>query len=94
MATAQLCIGHYIPGTDDSPPASLCQQIPNTWMFQYQMGPQIYDDCLSANRQSSSVLGQDWVDSNSPFSDHVRVLKSLLKSKLNQTALMMSLPQL
>ncbi|KIN05394.1 hypothetical protein OIDMADRAFT_51206 [Oidiodendron maius Zn] len=92
--TTQLCIGHYTPGTDDSSSASLCQQIPNTWMFQYQMGPQVYDDCLSANRQSSSALGQDWVDSNSPFSDHVRVLKGLLKSKLNQTALMMSLPQL
>lgn len=67
---------------------SLAQQIPSIWSFEYQMGPGPYADCLAGSEDSSLVLGRAWTESNSPFSDHIHVLQSLMRSKLDPTVLL------
>jgi hypothetical protein len=82
------------PNVDSSPAFniaanfnSLAQQIPSIWNFEYQMGPGPYTNCLAANEESSVLLGRAWTESNSPFSDHIHVLQSLMKARLNSTIL-------
>lgn len=65
----------------------LCQQIPNIWNFEYQMGMQPYLDAISATEESGIMLGKEWTLSNSPFSDHIQLLQRLLKTKLNALGL-------
>ncbi|KAJ6034002.1 hypothetical protein N7499_010158 [Penicillium canescens] len=67
---------------------SLAQQIPSIWSFEYQMGPGPYADCLAGSEDSSLILGRAWTESNSPFSDHIHVLQSLMRSKLDPTVLL------
>ena len=67
---------------------SLAQQIPSIWSFEYQMGPGPYADCLAGSEDSSLVLGRAWTESNSPFSDHIHVLQSLMRSKMDPTVLL------
>lgn len=84
------------PPSIDSNPAfniaenfdSLAQQIPSVWSFEYQMGPGPYADCLAGSEDSSVALGRAWTESNSPFSDHIHVLQSLMKNKLDPTVLL------
>ena len=61
----------------------LDHQIPDIWSFEYQMGPQRYLDAVS----SSPPLKEAW-QSNSPFSDHIDMLQSLLKMKLDKPNLL------
>ncbi|KND90510.1 hypothetical protein TOPH_04827 [Tolypocladium ophioglossoides CBS 100239] len=60
------------------------QQIPDIWTSEYQMGSRAYVDALVANQQSGFNNGQEWIQSNSAFSDHILVLKQLLLNKLDQ----------
>ncbi|WKT52615.1 hypothetical protein QSH57_003129 [Fusarium oxysporum f. sp. vasinfectum] len=61
------------------------QQIPRIWNFDYQMGSQSYTDALVACPGGfTNRLG--WVQSNSPFSDHIHMLKRLLSSKVGTAA--------
>ncbi|KAE8136790.1 hypothetical protein BDV38DRAFT_271883 [Aspergillus pseudotamarii] len=62
---------------------SLGHELPNIWSFEYQMGLQPYANAFSCSQQFSVTLGKDWIESNSPFSDHIQVLQQLLKSKLD-----------
>ncbi|KAH7127413.1 pyridoxal phosphate-dependent transferase [Dactylonectria macrodidyma] len=61
----------------------LYQQIPNIWSFEYQMGLEPYMDAMAASHDASSMLGKEWIHSNSPFSDHIHVLQCLLKDKFS-----------
>ncbi|KAI5460580.1 pyridoxal phosphate-dependent transferase [Mariannaea sp. PMI_226] len=61
----------------------ICQQIPNIWTFQYQMGLEPYMNAMAATQQSNITLGREWGQSNSPFSDHIQVLQRLLKDKFS-----------
>ncbi|KAK5994847.1 hypothetical protein PT974_03233 [Cladobotryum mycophilum] len=64
--------------------ASFPQQIPNIWTFEYQMGTEPYNDALLRSQLHSLMLGKQWTATNSPFSDHIQVLRSLLQSKLKR----------
>lgn len=68
-------------------PSHLPQQLPNIWSFEYQMGPQAYLSAVAAKEHSSLMIGQSWTDTNSPFSDHIQVLQTLLKGKLDRMSL-------
>ncbi|KAH6892545.1 pyridoxal phosphate-dependent transferase [Thelonectria olida] len=68
-----------------------CQQIPNIWTHEYQMGLEPYRNAITATEEVNRILGKEWPQSNSPFSDHIDVLQTLLKDKLNTT---MFLPHL
>ncbi|TDZ32395.1 hypothetical protein C8035_v012425 [Colletotrichum spinosum] len=57
-------------------------QIPNIWSFEYQTGVEPYVTAMEARQESSMILRKDWAPSNSPFSDHIQLLQSLLKGKL------------
>jgi hypothetical protein len=58
-------------------------QIPNIWSHEYQMGMQPYLNAINATAESSLVLGKDYSFTNSPFSDHIQLLRRMLKDKLN-----------
>ncbi|KAF4337153.1 hypothetical protein FBEOM_9003 [Fusarium beomiforme] len=58
-------------------------QIPNIWSHEYQMGMQPYLTAINATTASSMVLGKDYSFTNSPFSDHIKLLQRMLKNKLN-----------
>ncbi|KAJ4007361.1 hypothetical protein NW766_010045 [Fusarium irregulare] len=58
-------------------------QIPNIWTHEYQMGIDPYLTAINASAESSMVLGKDYSFTNSPFSDHIRLLQKMLKNKLN-----------
>ncbi|KAM0212027.1 hypothetical protein ACHAQD_010017 [Fusarium lateritium] len=58
-------------------------QIPNIWSHEYQMGMQPYLNAINATAESSLVLGKDYSFTNSPFSDHIQLLRRMLKNKLN-----------
>jgi hypothetical protein len=58
------------------------QQIPSIWGFEYQMGVEPYADALARREDSSIMRGRSWIETNSPFSDHIQVLQRLLKSKI------------
>lgn len=68
-------------------PGPLYQQIPNIWSFEYQMGLEPYMDAMAASHDASSMLGKEWIHSNSPFSDHIHVLQCLLKDKFSMMGL-------
>ena len=72
-AISEINIGH----------GAICQQIPNIWTFEYQTGAQPYLDAITTTQESSIMLAKDWIHSNSPFSDHIQVLQSLLKDKFS-----------
>ncbi|KAK1673643.1 pyridoxal phosphate-dependent transferase [Colletotrichum godetiae] len=57
-------------------------QIPNIWSFEYQTGIEPYRTAMAATQESSMALRRDMPVSNSPFSDHIKLLQHLLKSKL------------
>jgi hypothetical protein len=58
------------------------QQMPSIWGFEYQMGVEPYADALARREHSSIMRGRRWIETNSPFSDHIQVLQRLLKSKI------------
>ncbi|OHF02932.1 hypothetical protein CORC01_01690 [Colletotrichum orchidophilum] len=60
----------------------LYAQIPNIWTFEYQTGIEPYLTAMAATQESSMALRKDMPISNSPFSDHIKLLQHLLKSKL------------
>ncbi|KAK0370444.1 hypothetical protein CLIM01_12194 [Colletotrichum limetticola] len=60
----------------------LYTQIPNIWSFEYQTGIEPYLTAMAASQESSMALRKDMPISNSPFSDHIKLLQHLLKSKL------------
>ena len=64
------------------------QQIPNIWSFEYQMGPGPYARCLAENANSSVAPGRAWTEADSPFSDHIHVFLSLMRSKSDPTILL------
>ncbi|KAJ4264259.1 hypothetical protein NW762_005453 [Fusarium torreyae] len=68
--------------TSQAVASSLTWQIPNIWNFDYQMGPQAYSDAISRSRDANSMRSKPWLETNSPFSDHIDVLQQLLKSKM------------
>ncbi|VUC38176.1 unnamed protein product [Clonostachys rosea] len=61
-------------------------RMPEFWGLSHQMGPQAYANALelSLPSPSNALVGLNWVESNSPFSDHIQLLKKLLKTKLKQ----------
>ncbi|KAL2689000.1 hypothetical protein Neosp_003050 [[Neocosmospora] mangrovei] len=59
----------------------MTQQIPNIWSFEYQMGPDIYHDALHSSQTLSHSRGQLWIESNSPFSDHINFIQRELAAK-------------
>jgi hypothetical protein len=64
------------------------QQIPNVWTVNYQTGIQSYCDSMTTGYCSAPPApGLEWKQSNSPFSDHILVLRQLLQAKLNQPKL-------
>lgn len=60
------------------------QQVPRIWSFEYQMGHQSYTDALGAC-PGGFAHGLGWAQSNSPFSDHIQILKRLLLTKVDMT---------
>jgi threonine aldolase len=62
----------------------LLPQIPNIWSHEYQMGLQPYMRALSSSQSTSLILGKAWVETNSPFSDHISTLRHLLRTKIGQ----------
>lgn len=68
------------------PPLQL-QRIPNIWNFNYQMGSQSYIDAIESCASSRPTSGLRWIDSNSPISVHIQILKRLLLTKLKPTIL-------
>lgn len=63
------------------------QQIPNIWTLNYETGSQSYFNAMAYGRCSASISGSQWTQSNSPFSDHIMVLRQLLQAKLSQPRL-------
>ncbi|KAH8688799.1 hypothetical protein BGW36DRAFT_402300 [Talaromyces proteolyticus] len=61
---------------------SPARQIPSIWSFEYGMGIEPYADALARREDSGTMRGRSWIETNSPFSDHIQVLQSLLKSKI------------
>jgi hypothetical protein len=61
-------------------------RMPEIWGLGHQMGSQAYANALelSLPSPSSALVGLNCVESNSPFSDHIQLLKKLLKTKLKQ----------
>lgn len=62
----------------------LFPQIPNIWSHEYQMGLQPYTKALSESVSSSLIRGKPWVETNSPFSDHISTLRDLMKTSIGQ----------
>jgi threonine aldolase len=62
----------------------LFPQIPNIWSHEYQMGLQPYTKALSESSSSSLILGKPWIETNSPFSDHIFTLRDLMKTSIGQ----------
>ncbi|KAJ5102611.1 hypothetical protein N7532_003140 [Penicillium argentinense] len=62
--------------------SSLAQEIPSIWSFEYQMGQDPYTKALSSNQSSRMIMGKDWTETNSPFSDHIQILRQVLKGKV------------
>jgi hypothetical protein len=63
---------------------NLSPQIPNIWNYDYQMGLQAYANALSGSENSSITLGKNWTETNSPFSDHISVLRHIMRQKVEQ----------
>jgi hypothetical protein len=42
------------------------------------MGVESYADALAIREDSSIMRGRSWIETNSPFSDHIQVLQRLL----------------
>ena len=78
-------VGPIDPNLSKSP--LQLQRIPNIWNFNYQMGSQSYIDAIESCASSRPTSGLRWVDSNSPISDHIQILKRLLLTKLKPTIL-------
>ncbi|KAL1301964.1 hypothetical protein AAFC00_002420 [Neodothiora populina] len=55
--------------------------IPNTWTFEYQMGPEAYTRAFNASQDTSTALEMEWTPSNSPFSEHLTTLYNCLRGK-------------
>jgi hypothetical protein len=62
--------------------------IPNVWNFDYQMGSDSYANAIASIRPSAARTG--WVESNSPISDHIRILKSFLSVKFKPSDVSLS----
>ncbi|KAM0429766.1 hypothetical protein ACHAPT_006372 [Fusarium lateritium] len=77
---------HDFPQLEPPPSTSPLQlpQVPRIWSFEYQMGHQSYADALVAC-PGGFTNGLGWVQSNSPFSDHIQILKRLLSTKVDTT---------
>ena len=58
-------------------------QIPGTWSFSYQMGTEAYATARDQCEDLKTARRRNWPETNSPFSDHIRVLQTLLKNKIN-----------
>jgi hypothetical protein len=65
---------------------SLAQQLPSIWSFEYQMGPEPYANALSGTEDSCIARGLNWIETNSPFSDHIQTLQRLLKGKVERNS--------
>lgn len=53
------------------------QQIPNIWSHSYQMGSQPFVEAIVASQQSTLTPdGFSWIESNSPFSDHIQAAQA------------------
>lgn len=63
--------------------SSLAQEIPSIWSFEYQMGTDPYTRALSSNQSSRMIMDKDWTETNSPFSDHIQILRKTLKGKVD-----------
>jgi hypothetical protein len=63
------------------------QQIPRIWSFEYGMGAEPYADAVTRREDSSIMRGRSWIETNSPFSDYIRVFQSLLKRKIKHKML-------
>lgn len=74
-------IGQIVPSSKS--PLQL-QRVPNIWSFDYQMGNQSYVGAITACPSSGPTIGLRWVESNSPISDHIQILKRLLLGKIKQ----------
>ncbi|KAI8680808.1 hypothetical protein NCS56_00487000 [Fusarium sp. Ph1] len=72
----------------------MTQQIPNIWSFEYQMGPDVYHDALLSSETLSHSRGQLWIESNSPFSDHINFIQRELASKTEAPNSQLSTPLL
>jgi threonine aldolase len=57
-------------------------QVPNIWSYEYQMGLQPYARALTESKSLSLTLGKAWLETNSPFSDHISTLCYLLRTKI------------
>ncbi|KAF4839595.1 hypothetical protein CGCSCA4_v011028 [Colletotrichum siamense] len=85
------------PTSDLGGPMIACgmtQQIPNIWSFEYQMGPQVYNDALVSSQDLGHSRRQIWVESNSSFSDHIDFIQHELKARTEQPKAQLSLPLL
>lgn len=58
-------------------------QIPGTWSFSYQMGTKPYATAKDQCEDLKIARRRNWPETNSPFSDHIRVLQTLLKNKID-----------
>lgn len=72
----------------------MTQQIPNIWSFEYQMGPDVYHDALLASETLSHSREQLWIESNSPFSDHINFIQRELAAKTEAPNAQLSTPLL
>ncbi|KAE9570441.1 hypothetical protein CGMCC3_g13546 [Colletotrichum fructicola] len=92
------CLEADLPPTSDlGGPMIACemtQQIPNIWSFEYQMGPQVYNDALVSSQDLGHSRRQTWVESNSSFSDHIDFIQHELKARTEQPKVQLSLPLL
>ncbi|KEF52050.1 uncharacterized protein A1O9_12040 [Exophiala aquamarina CBS 119918] len=68
-------------------------QIPNIWSFDYQMGPQSYANALASGTGWNALANSVWKQSNSSFSDHVQVIRLLLKKELDASWFQSTRPQ-
>lgn len=63
---------------------SLAQQLPSIWSFEYQMGTEPYANALAGTEDTCITRGRNWIETNSPFSDHIETLQRLLKGKVEK----------
>jgi hypothetical protein len=63
---------------------NLAQQLPSIWSFEYQMGTEPYANALAGTGTACITRGRNWIETNSPFSDHIHALQRLLKGKVEK----------
>lgn len=78
------CVGLRWGSISDDTSYHLPPQIPNIWNYEYQVGLQPYASALSESECSRQRLHKAWIETNSPFSDHISALCHLMKTKIGQ----------